>query len=96
MAYDFNGTGSLLLGVEETLMPASYIAASLDPEAYDAVFTALLEYHPYDTISTRTVLGEVRRLAPDCPLPDDDMIALIVQMATGTTMAVSFDQREAA
>lgn len=77
-------------------MPASNIAAALDPGAYDAVFTALLEYHPYDTISTSTVLGEVRRLAPDCTLPDEEMVALIVQLATGTTMAISFDQREAA
>jgi hypothetical protein len=77
-------------------MPASQIAASLDPEAYDAVFTALLEYHPNDTISTRTVLREVRRLAPECVLSDEEMVALIVKLATGTTMAVSFDQREAA
>jgi hypothetical protein len=90
------GTGSLTLCVEETLMPASQIAASQDPDAYDAVFTALLEYHPNDTISVRTVLGEVRRLMPDCAFPDEEMVALIVTMATGTTMAVSFDQREAA
>lgn len=91
-----SGTGSSPVGVEETLMPASHIAASLDPDAYDAVFTALLEYHPNDVISTRTVLKDVRRLAPQCAFPDDEMVALIVQMATGTTMAVSFDQREAA
>jgi hypothetical protein len=82
--------------VEETLMPASHIAASLDPDAYDAVFTALLEYHPNDVISTRTVLKDVRRLAPNCGFPDDEMVALIVKLATGTTMAVSFDQREVA
>ena len=77
-------------------MPASNIAASLDADAYDAVFTALLEYHPNDVISTRTVLKDVRRLAPDCAFDDDEMLALIVKMATGTTMAISFDQREAA
>jgi hypothetical protein len=82
--------------VEETLMPASEFAASLDPDAYDAVFTALLEYHPNDTISIRTVLQEVRRLAPGCPFSDDEIVALIVRQAAGTTMAVSFDQREAA
>ena len=77
-------------------MPASHFAASLDPDAYDAVFTALLEYHPNDVISTRTVLKDVRRLAPNCAFADDEMVALIVKLATGTTMAVSFDQREAA
>jgi hypothetical protein len=82
--------------VEETLMPASEFTAFLDPDAYDAVFTALLEYHPNDTISIRTVLQEVRRLAPDCPFSDEEMVALIVKQAAGTTMAVSFDQREAA
>jgi len=82
--------------VEETLMPASQFSAAHDADAYDAVFTALLEYHPNDVISTSRVLRDVRRLAPACTLADDDMIALIVQMATGTTMAVSFDQRGAA
>jgi len=90
------GTVSSPVGVEETLMPASNIAASLDPDAYDAVFTALLEYHPNDVISTRTVLEDVRRIAPDCGFPDEEMLALIVQIASGTTMAISFDQREAA
>jgi hypothetical protein len=82
--------------VEETLMPASQISAAHDPDAYDAVFTALLEYHPNDVISTRTVLKDVRRLVPDCAFPDEEMVALIVQLASGTTMAISFDQREAA
>lgn len=88
------GTASLTLRVEETLMPASQTIASLDSDAYDAVFTALLEYHPNDTISTRTVLRDVRRLAPGCAYSDEEMVALIVRLATGTTMAVSFDQRE--
>lgn len=77
-------------------MTASQIAPSLDADAYDAVFTALIEYHPNDTISTRTVLQEVRRLAPGCAHSDEEIVALIVHLATGTTMAVSFDQREAA
>jgi hypothetical protein len=77
-------------------MPTWQIPASLDPDAYDAVFTALLEYHPNDVVSTRTVLRDVRRLAPACERSDDELVALIVQLATGTTMAVSFDQREVA
>jgi hypothetical protein len=82
--------------VEETLMPASQISAAHDPDAYDAVFTALLEYHPNDVVSTRRVLKDVRRLAPECPFPDEEMLALIVQMASGTTMGISFDHREVA
>jgi hypothetical protein len=82
--------------VEETLMPASQISAAHDPDAYDAVFTALLEYHPNDVVSTRRVLKDVRRLAPECPFADEDMLALIVQMASGTTMGISFDHREVA
>jgi hypothetical protein len=77
-------------------MAASQIAVSLDPDAYDAVFTALLEYHPNDIISTRTLLDEVRRLAPDCAFSDEEMLGLIVKLATAATVAVSFDHREAA
>jgi hypothetical protein len=83
-------------GVEETPMqPARFIAAT-DADAYDAVFTTLLEYHPDDIVSTHCALGQVRRLAPDCALDDEELIGLIVRMATGTTMIVSFDHREAA
>jgi hypothetical protein len=41
-------------------------------------------------------LKDVRRLAPECPFADEDMLALIVQMASGTTMGISFDHREVA
>ena len=77
------------------MQPASYAAVS-DADAYDAVFTTLLEYHPDDIVSTHRALADVRRLAPDCPLDDEELIGLIVRMATGTTMVVSFDHREAA
>ena len=77
------------------MQPTSYAGAP-DADAYDAVFTTLLEYHPDDIVSTHMALGEVRRLAPDCPLDDEELIGLIVRMATGTTMVVSFDHREAA
>ena len=77
------------------MQPAS-IAATLDGDVYDAVFTTLLEYHPDDIVSTRNALTDVRRVLPDCALDDEALIALIVRMATGTTMIVSFDHREAA
>ena len=32
----------------------------------------------------------------DSPICDEDLVALIVKVATGTTMMVSFDHREAA
>lgn len=77
-------------------MHASFIVNSQDPDAYDAVFTALIEYHPNEAISVRAVLAEVRRLAPGCASSDDEIVALIVQLATGSTMGVTFDQRDAA
>ena len=77
-------------------MQPAYVAAALDADAYDAVFTTLLEYHPDDIVSTHNALGDVRRLLPQCQLDDEELIALIVKLATGTTMAVSFDHREAA
>jgi hypothetical protein len=83
-------------GVEETPMQSSSQATIVDADAYDAVFTTLLEYHPDDIVSTHMALAEVRRLAPGCPLDDEELIGLIVRMATGTTMVVSFDHREAA
>jgi hypothetical protein len=82
--------------VEETPMPATQRATSLDPDVYDAVFTTLLEYHPNDVLSTRDALLGVRHLLPDSALNDEDLVALIVKLATGTTMMVSFDHREAA
>jgi hypothetical protein len=83
-------------GVEETPMQPSGATTAFDADAYDAVFTTLLEYHPNDIVSTHGALAEVRRLLPDCAIDDEELIALIVRMATGTTMAVSFDHREAA
>ena len=77
-------------------MQPAYVAGALDADAYDAVFTTLLEYHPDDIVSTHSALGDVRRLLPECQLGDEELIALIVKIATGTTMAVSFDHREAA
>ena len=77
------------------MQPVS-ITGAPDADVYDAVFTTLLEYHPDDIVSTHNALGDVRRLLPDCALDDEELIALIVRMATGTTMIVSFDHREAA
>ena len=95
-AYHFIGSTGLGFGVEETPMEPADFAASTDAEAYDAVFTTLLEYHPGDIVSTHDALAQVRRLAPDCALGDEELIGLIVRMATGTTMIISFDHREAA
>ena len=77
-------------------MQPSAITAAFDADVYDAVFTTLLEYHPDDIVSTHRTLADVRLLLPDCALDDEALIALIVRMATGTTMIVSFDHREAA
>jgi hypothetical protein len=95
-AYHFDGIIGLGFGVEETPMEPESFAGAADADAYDAVFTTLLEYHPDDIVSTHSALANVRRLLPDCALDDEELIALIVRMATGTTMIVSFDHREAA
>ena len=43
------------------------LPAALDAEAYDAVFTTLLEYHPDDIVSTHNALAQ--RAAPGARLP---------------------------
>ena len=53
--------------MEETPMPATQRATSLDPDVYDAVFTTLLEYHPNDILSTRDALLGVRHLLAGQP-----------------------------
>jgi hypothetical protein len=95
-AYDSGRVRNIDQSVEETPMPATERATLLDPDVYDAVFTTLLEYHPNDILSTRDALLGVRHLLPDSSLGDEELVALIVKVATGTTMMVSFDHREAA
>lgn len=64
-------------------------------DAYVAVSTALSLYSEGNVASTRIVLRAVRKLSPFCSASDEELIALIVSIASGRTMGVSFDHREA-
>ena len=61
--------------------------------AYEAVSTVLSNFGPRDVISTGTTLQAVRWLQPGCPETDEELVALIVSIATGRTMGVSFDHK---
>lgn len=64
-------------------------------DAYVAVSTAVSLYSAGNVASTGTVLQAVRKLSPFCSESDEELIALIVAIASGRTMGVSFDHREA-
>lgn len=51
-------------------------------------------WEAFAIVSTREVIAEVRRLAPDWPCSDDALVEAVVKFATGRTMAVCFDHRD--
>ena len=62
----------------------------------DDVVSALLSGHPLgEPVSTRCLLAEFRATAPASMESDDVIVASIVRVATGRTMAVVFDHRVA-
>jgi hypothetical protein len=62
----------------------------------DDVVSALLSGHPLgQPVSTRSVLMDFRAAAPTSLDADDEIVASIVRIATGRTMAVVFDHRAA-
>lgn len=69
------------------------LTSSPESAAYDAVKVALSGFRSGELVSTRTILNTVRRLAPACLESDEELVALIVPVATGRTMAVSFDHK---
>jgi hypothetical protein len=76
-------------------MNARFPVTQSRSDAYVAVSTALSLYSVGNIASTRTVLRAVRKLSPVCSASDEELIALIVSIASGRTMGVSFDHREA-
>lgn len=61
--------------------------------AYEAVSAVLSTFGPHDVVSTGNTLQAVRWLEPGCPETDEELVALIVSIATGRTMGVSFDHK---
>jgi hypothetical protein len=62
----------------------------------DDVVSALLSGHPLgQPVSTRCLLADFRATAPASMETDDAIVASIVRVATGRTMAVVFDHRVA-
>lgn len=62
----------------------------------DDVVSALLSGHPLgQPVSTRCLVQEFRATAPASLETDDAIVASVVRVATGRTMAVVFDHRGA-
>ena len=62
----------------------------------DDIVSALLSGHPLgQPVSTRCLLQDFRITAPTILEADDTIVASIVRVATGKTMAVVFDHRVA-
>lgn len=60
----------------------------------DEIVSVLLSGHPIgQPVSTRRLLAEFRAAAPASMETDDAIVAAIVRIATGRTMAVVFDDR---
>lgn len=68
---------------------------SSDFETYHAVSTVLSHFGAHDTVSTRATLQAIRWMAPLCHDTDEELIKLIVTLATGRTMGVAFDHKAA-
>lgn len=64
-------------------------------DAYVAVSTAVSLTGSAYLVSTGATLRTVRKLSPCCRASDEELIALIVAIASGRTMGVSFDHHEA-
>ncbi|MBZ9708015.1 hypothetical protein FJ970_08000 [Mesorhizobium sp. B2-1-8] len=60
----------------------------------ELVSITLLGREAFAIVSTREVIAEVRRLAPDWPCSDDALVEAVVNFAIGRTMAVCFDHRD--
>jgi hypothetical protein len=61
----------------------------------DELVSATLSGHPLgQPVSTHSVLMKLRDTADSTRWTDDAIVASIVRIATGRTMAVSFDHRE--
>jgi hypothetical protein len=62
----------------------------------DDVVSALLSSHPLgQPVSTRCLLADFRITCPASMETDDAIVASIMRVATGRTMAVVFDHRAA-
>jgi hypothetical protein len=62
----------------------------------DDIVSALLSGHPLgQPVSTRCIMADFRAAAPASLETDDTIVASIVRIATGRTMAVVFDHRAA-
>ena len=74
------------------MSPTAHSSSPVTP-AYEAVSTVLSTFGPHDVISTGTTLEAVRGLQPGGSETDEELVALIVSIATGRTMGVNFDHK---
>jgi hypothetical protein len=76
-------------------MPPSRSATTPDLEAYAAVFAVLSKYGAGSLISTHMTVGEARgQLSHLADVSDDELVGLIVTVATANRMLISFDHNE--
>jgi hypothetical protein len=76
-------------------MPMSRSATIPDLDAYAAVFAVLSKYSAGSLISTHVTVNEVRgHLSHFADVSDDELVGLIVRVATANRMMISFDHNQ--
>jgi hypothetical protein len=76
-------------------MPLSHSTATPDLDAYAAVFAVLSKYSAGSLISTHVAVGEARsQLSHLADVSDDQLVGLIVRVATANRMLISFDHNQ--
>jgi hypothetical protein len=76
-------------------MRPSHSAITPDFDAYAAVFAVLSKYSAGSLISTHVTVSEVReQLSHFADVSDDELIGLIVRVATANRMLISFDHNQ--
>jgi hypothetical protein len=76
-------------------MPPSHSDTTPDLEAYAAVFNVLSRYGAGSLVSTHVTVTEIRQsLSHFCHVSDDELVGLIVRVATANRMVISFDHNK--
>jgi hypothetical protein len=76
-------------------MPLSRSVMTPDLEAYPAVFAVLSKYSAGSLISTHLAVSEARGHLPHfADVSDDELVGLIVKVATANRMLISFDHNQ--
>ena len=65
---------------------------AIDLDLYEAVFAALTGYRPGALVSTQTAIADARKRLPrHSEISNDELVNLIVNVATTSQMRITFD-----